>query len=144
MHAALIKHLFRLEEISFIFMTVRDPVKRAISEYRMRANIVGSPDSLKNWFQGISRAYLSDNFIAENHIRPQSEFWLPTCDIYRQENGFKGLTERIEERVNMKLQYRDIPFHGQSEKAAPAFADDEQAVPLIRQFYSDDYLKFGY
>jgi len=109
MHAAQIMTLLRPAKFDYLFMTVREPLRRVISEYKMLVRTVSDAPPLTQWFDVISKQYLEDNYVAENHIRPQSEFWLPSCDVYRQEDGFgDALVERIEEKLGMTLPYRKV------------------------------------
>ena len=146
MHAEQILSLLRLSSIDYIFMTVRDPLARLFSVYKMYARAaVADVPSLPVWVDRVFRRYLADSYTAENHIRPQAEFWLPTCEIFRQEDGHgSALTQRIEQKLGIELKHRTIGTLNKDKDTSIDPADIEKIAPLVRQFYHRDYLMFGY
>jgi hypothetical protein len=91
------------------------------------------------------REYIADPFIIDNHIRPQSEFWIPGCDVFRQERGFgPDFVERLEQRTGMIFPERNVG-HGNAGPDLPVREEEiEQVRPAVRQFYQPDFLTFGY
>jgi hypothetical protein len=145
MHAEQILSLLRLHSIDYIFMTVRDPLARVISEYKMYARAVVDAPPLSEWVDRLFRRYLADNYVAENHIRPQAEFWLPTCEIFRQEDGHgSALTLRIEQKLGIELKHPTIGTHNMDKGTSIDPAEIQKIAPIVRQFYHRDYVMFGY
>jgi hypothetical protein len=145
MHAAQIMMLLRPARFDYLFMTVREPLRRLVSEYKMRVRTVGDAPSLTQWFERISKQYVEDNYVAENHIRPQSEFWLPTCEVYKQEDGFGDiLVGRLEERLGMTFSQRRVGMYNDDETTLVDAAEIKRVRPLVLRFYRQDYLNFGY
>ncbi|HTZ70955.1 MAG TPA: sulfotransferase family 2 domain-containing protein [Acetobacteraceae bacterium] len=146
LHAEPITAALRPARFDFVFMTVRNPLARIVSEYRMRLSGEGArPPALSEWLDQTFNRFAEDPYTGDNHIRPQSEFWLPNCEVYRQEDGYgPALVNRIEERLVTELEHRDI---GQVNlaKATDPDSDEIKAIePRVRQFYRQDYLTFGY
>jgi hypothetical protein len=126
-------------------MTVRDPLARIISEYKMYARGVVDAPALSVWVDRVFRRYLADSYAAENHIRPQAEFWLPTCEIFRQEDGHgAALTQRIEQKLGIELKHQTIGTLNKDKDTSIDPADVEKIAPMVRQFYHRDYQMFGY
>jgi hypothetical protein len=145
MHAEQINLLLRPARMDFVFMTVRDPLRRLVSAYKMRAKTQAAPPSLSSWFDEMCKQYQEDPYVGDNHIRPQSAFWLPNCEVFRQEDGYgEALVARIEEKLAITLQQREIGKHHIGPPADPDSAEFEKLLPRIRQFYQSDYQMFGY
>lgn len=70
---------YDLEKISGIFMFVRDPVDRLISEYHWRHSMTSNSEkpSLNSWWEVMENEFARDPFVLDNHIRPQADFFLP-------------------------------------------------------------------
>jgi len=145
MHAEQITTLLRPARMDFVFMTVRDPLRRLISEYKMRSKSQAVLPPISIWFNQMCKQYQEDNYTGENHIRPQSEFWLPNCEVFRQEDGYgEVLVARIEEMLGITLKSQLIGMHHTGEVADPDPDELQKLLPHVRQFYRSDYLMFGY
>ncbi len=68
MDAAQILALLRPSRIDFVFMTVREPLSRAVSEYRMQVREIGNLPTLPAWFRRMRREFIDINYLAENQI----------------------------------------------------------------------------
>jgi hypothetical protein len=145
MHAEHLRMAVRLSRLTYIFMTVRHPMKRLLSEFKTRVRDDGISTSLSAWVDDTFREYIADPFIIDNHIRPQSEFWIPGCDVFRQERGFgPDFVERLEQRTGMIFPERNVG-HGNAGPDLPVREEEiEQVRPAVRQFYQPDFLTFGY
>jgi hypothetical protein len=145
MHAAQITAILRPSEFDFTFMTVRDPLARLLSEYKMRFRSKNSAPPLPAWVEQMFKRYIDNPFVADNHIRPQCEFWLPNCEVYRQEDRHGDtLAGRIEEKLELSLEHRTLGGYNIDEGTDIDQADIVQVEPLVRQFYRQDYFTFGY
>ena len=145
MHAEQINAILRPSRMQYVFMTVRDPLRRLVSEYKMRARAPGPLPPITRWFDQMVKQFQEDGYVRENHIRPQSEFWFPGCEIFRQEDGYgEPLVARIEEKLGVTLPSREIGIHHTGERADPDPAQLATLLPRVKQFYRSDYLMFGY
>jgi hypothetical protein len=145
MDAAQILALLRPARIDLVFMTVREPLSRAVSEYRMQLRETKNVAALPQWFMQMTRDFLENNYLAENHIRPQSDFWLPNCHIFRVEDGLgETLVSLMEQRTGLKLPHREIGSHNADGGTPLDPMDVERVRPLVENFYRQDYLRFGY
>ncbi len=144
LHGAQLQTIFRLRGFDYIFMTVRHPVDRLVSEYRMRAVMQEKIQDIDTWIADVFAKYPGNNFMIDNHIRPQSEFWLPGCEVYRQEDGFG------EQWVSLLSQRARIAFDHRAVEVAMRFPNVAQQQPSaeslrrIHQFYAKDFEQFGY
>jgi hypothetical protein len=101
------------------FMMLRDPVARLVSEYRYRAKRYAEEAGWacpgpgpEHWlhfeqegaFRGTFDAFVSFAFgktrknprFADNHIRPQSDFWRPGTRVFRYEDGIEPILRWID------------------------------------------------
>ena len=145
MDAAQIMALFRPSRFDFVFMTVREPLSRVISEYRMQMREKGTIAALPAWFMQMTREFVENNYFAENHIRPQSDFWLPNCHVFRLEEGLgDNLVSLMEQHTGLSLSHRDIGSHNADAGTPVDPKNIERVRPLVEDFYRQDYLRFGY
>lgn len=148
MEAALLRQTFRLEKFDGIFMTVRHPVKRIISEYRMRLD-PEEPEHFNDWFGKIFEEYQEDPYVSDNHIRPQHEFVIEGCAIFRQEDKFDaGWAAKVESLFGIKFNKVFSGVAESSHKKAPyaSHASDISAEnkEKILKLYKKDFETFGY
>ena len=145
MDAAQILAQFRPARMDFVFMTVREPLARLVSEYRMQARELANVPALPDWFQRMRRDFVENNHVAENHIRPQSDFWLPNSHVVRIEDGLgEPLVALIERHTGLSLSQREIGAHNRDEGKPVDPQEVERVRPLAEDFYRQDYLRFGY
>ncbi len=148
MHADTLRATFRLDRFDAIFMTVRDPLARFRSEYLMR-HPSGHPvdsTSVERWAHRQLMAYQSDPYTLDNHLRPQSSFYVPGCRVFRLEEGLEEIST-LEEQVGVEMP-KDFP-HKLSRRQGAAVANaDVQISDALRNtlcaFYAEDYHRFGY
>lgn len=134
-HAELIKEEFDLSEFSYIFSIYRDPVERLISEYTWRCSKGGQRyPSLKYWVELIFDLYDQNNYVNDNHIRPQSEFYFEGCEVYDFKNISslpEKLSEKIDLNVSKKLSYTNYSTY--------KYELTERCKNTIIDFYKSDY-----
>ena len=109
MHLEMLQTVFDLEKIDYMFMTIRHPVPRLISEYRMRKGPQRGL-TLDDWFDEALKAYLKNPFCFDNHFRPQSDFWHPSCQVFKLENGYSHIIKELELRLNVDFEDKEVPY----------------------------------
>lgn len=134
-HAELIKQEFNLSDFSYIFSIYRDPVDRLISEYTWRCSKGGQRyPSFKYWIELIFDLYEQNNYINDNHIRPQNEFYFDECDVYDFE-GVSSLPKKLSKKVDLKnvniLKYENSSNYD--------YVLTEKCKQHIIDFYKKDY-----
>jgi hypothetical protein len=145
MHAEQILSHFRMERFDCIFMTVRNPMDRLLSEYKMRAGNLPDVPPLPIWFDRVMKRYLEDRYCLDNHIRPQVEFLVPSCKVFRQEEDLgPEFTQFLEERLKLTLSHRILAVTNRGREIEFDPADVAKIAPAVHQFYRQDYLTFGY
>lgn len=144
---AILEAIFNFDRFDYIFMTCRDPILRFKSAFLMRAS--GKPNADQNlWANGVLRKYRADPFVYDNHIRPQSDFYIPGIDVFRQEDGFdEAWAVRLGERIG--CDFREPPVRKMVRKemigrSAHDVDFDDTVFQKLREFYSNGFILFGY
>ena len=148
MHLEMLQTVFDLEKIDYIFMTVRHPVDRLISEYRMKKGPKRGL-TLADWFDKALKSYLENPFCFDNHFRPQSDFWHPYFQVFKLENEYSHLIKEIEQRFNVDFEVKEIPHAMNRDKMVGEI--DEKLIQItdslrsrIELFYRRDFELFDY
>lgn len=130
-------------DLDFSFAVVRNPVTRIQSEYRYQTGVSRlSRLSFSTWLRVMLAAARIEPRVYENHIRPQVDLIPENCEIFRLEDGFDPLIERLDDvtgstapdqgmRHLLKRERKDIALH-------------RQDIELLRAFYAEDFERFGY
>jgi len=148
MHNVLLQSLFKLDEFDEIFMIVRNPYDRFCSEYCWVNQLdFKSPYPIELWATEAFEAYSGDNYILDNHLRPQVEFRLPNTTIYKLEQGFDSIIQDLENRHQLKLSYDGVKVFTR-DKISGYSADkatlNQATKELIYRQYSEDFRCFDY
>jgi hypothetical protein len=146
MEAAILAKVFRLSSFDYIFMTVRHPIERILSEYKMRvAEKIDLPD-VNMWVRRSLRCYGDNPYMMDNHIRPQVDFWMERADVFKQEDGFgRDWVEQISSRIPCKFEQRNTEIAMRFDVRAAERSDlSNGSNEALRRFYDSDYRLFGY
>jgi hypothetical protein len=144
MHAAMLREILHLRGFGYMFMTVRNPIDRLVSEYRMRAVMQSQIDDIDAWIDYVLGAYGGNNFMIDNHIRPQSEFWLPGCEVFKQEHGFGAAWVRhLRDKIACDFAHTEVEVAMRFGAVAPR-RPSVASLRRIREFYAGDFELFGY
>jgi len=145
LHAEPLLVLLRPALIRYVFMTVRHPISRVVSEYKMQRRVGKRAVSLSQWLNRALSAYMDTPFALDNHVRPQHEFLIPGCDVFRQENGFgQAFVERLSERTGISFAGREMVNYNVDEGPDVDEAEIANIRAAVRQFYRLDFATFGY
>lgn len=147
MHGTTLAKIFDLSKFSYIFMTIRNPFTRIQSEYRMlrHGNLAGP--EINAWIESVLIKYETNPFVLDNHIRPQAEFLVPGCQVFRQENlGELAWASDIAKKLPLEFEAGELTRHMDFSNE-PSLANetiDDARRGLLRQFYEKDFALFGY
>ncbi len=144
LHADVLQQVFRLKGFSYMFMTVRNPLDRLVSEYRMRAHMQATIEDIDTWVEAVLGGFQQNPYLIDNHIRPQAEFWVPGCEVFKQEYGFgEAWVDHIASRVGGRFDHRQVGVEMRFDAVArPALS--VAAMRRVREFYARDYELFAY
>jgi hypothetical protein len=146
-HRDLLKQTLRLESFTYVFMTVRHPIDRLKSEFLWRVRDKSADPN--SWAYGTLANYEKDEFLLDNHIRPQHEFLLPGADIFRLEDGYEDAwINRISESLGVEMAHRNVDHKNVAMEFSGRSVEDvhfnEAASSAIAHFYRNDFGRFGY
>ena len=140
--------LFDLNRFDYIFASVRNPLDRLFSEFKW--HLKNSKDlrieDFSKWSIASLSNYESNNYIYDNHLRPQSEFLFNGIEVFKHESNFtaeyfsKLLSKRL--KLNIVLKPPSASFNNRNFKEMPAIT--QKCLKTIISFYKDDYKLLGY
>ena len=130
-------------ELDLCFAVVRDPARRAISEYGFqKGQSLMSRLGFSVWLRAMIHAATRDPRIYENHIRPQVDLVPEGAEIFRLEDGLEAIVPRIDAVVGQAAPGVEM---GHLLKRASTRIDlTAQDARLLARFYAEDYGRFGY
>lgn len=149
MHSEMLQQQLQLHKLDGMFMTTRHPYNRFCSEYcyHNKSNCDTSEKAVENWARKIFKAYSKDNFILDNHFRPQHEFYVPGTEIYKLEKGFKRIVGDLSRRYKIELPYQEM--HEMSREKENHFPSSDVKLndtvkSMLNTLYQKDFQQFGY
>ncbi|UDY22668.1 sulfotransferase family 2 domain-containing protein [Nocardioides sp. Kera G14] len=150
-HAPLLMATVDVSKVDAVFMIVRDPVARFRSEYSWRRRgsrdpTLGAADVVELWLKD-QLVRLADNpFHGDNHMRPQVEFALDDCDIYRFEEGLDVIAAGLDARFDLGISEHMGHVHDSSGFALPSSSVEINSTveAMLREYYADDFRLLGY
>ena len=109
MHAPILETLFRIEAFDYVFAVVRNPTSRLVSEFRMRHRERSLEANIDRWVKNTLSTYRRNPFVYDNHVRPQHEFIVSGCQVFRLEDGLgDGFLAAISEGAGLEFQTREM------------------------------------
>ncbi|WP_372921177.1 sulfotransferase family 2 domain-containing protein [Roseovarius sp.] len=130
-------------EIHYCFAIVRDPVERIVSEYRFQSGISkASGLGFSTWLRIVLSAARRDPRVYDNHIRPQCDLVPEEAEIFRFEDGFQPVIQRLDALFGPADSDAEIRHLLKRPKPRPQLF--RQDLDLVHEFYAEDYRRFGY
>ena len=144
LHAEVLHAIFHTNRFSYAFMTVRHPVDRLLSEYRMRAAVQKSIEDVDTWIAEALTGCARNAYHLDNHLRPQVEFWFAGCEVYRQEDGFgTAWADTIATKLGCEISHRGVDVAMRYADVS-SVAPNAASIARIEAFYRQDFEFFGY
>jgi hypothetical protein len=146
MHAALLDALFDTASFDYVFMTVRHPMRRLLSKFTMENPGIATADRLEAWILRVFGEVAANPAYLDNHLRPQSDFFLRHAEVFRLEDGFgPAFVSRLRDRIGARFGAMPVNHEMQSREAA---IDETLIRPALRSmilaYYRKDFETFGY
>ena len=143
-HGALLESLFHPSLFDHVFMVVRNPIDRAVSDFRYlvrRRQLADNPPNFSRWLRyRLFRASLNPYYM-DNHFRPQLEFECFDTAVYRFEDGLSAPIVDMNAKLGTQVP-EDLP---RVNEAAPVEVHVREAdKELIYGRYREDFERFGY
>ena len=141
--AARVRGLYRIEAFDYVFMTVRHPIDRLVSEFAYRTR--GQDIDINTWVPRAFDAYRRDPYVLDNHLRPQWEFILPGCEIFYQEAGYaERWAETVAGHLGVEMHATPGMENASGSTARHRYGMTEEVAEMARMFYELDFRLFGY
>jgi hypothetical protein len=142
-HAALLEAMFTPDYFDYAFMIVRDPLERLKSEY-LYSRRLGRIDtflSFSMWAEVVLRLAAFEPTLRSNHIRPQVDFLCFQAEVFRFEEGMDKILDTVSSKTGLPRP-EAIPH----ERPSPPSNIEISArgICKVREYYAEDYKRFGY
>ena len=152
LHAEALQKTFDVSSFDLVFTVVRDPVDRAVSEFNMRRPAEAGEDSgdeqFRRWFSWCRKSIGRRPWALDNHIRPQVDFMVPDCRVFRFEDGLDMVLRfalaTIEKPHAVRPPCPEVPHLLKSHGGLSRSDLGEESLDSIFHVYREDYAHFGY
>ena len=148
MHRDMLRSIFDLNKFDFIFMTVRNPLNRLISEFRWRNE--NEPVDVNEWIASRYHEYSQNPFILDNHLRPQYEFFVEEAKFYRQDDKFDSQwSETFYKDSGIELDLSLVKPKIRVSESKLSGSDvlnkmNKESLKTITEWYYRDFVDFNY
>lgn len=137
-----------LRRLTYSFTVIRNPIERLISEffYRIPKSYYTfcTSQMFSQWTKDIFNLYTKNNFINDNHIRPQHEFIFNNMEIFKfgETNKIIKKLQTIDPFINTYMPHENKGTPN-LENAKMKWDIPNQTLNLIKEFYKKDFDLFN-
>ena len=136
-HEEIIKNIFDISKFNKIFTVVRNPFNRLKSEFYWQLNQkISTNKSPEDWFDNVLEKYNQNNYIYDNHIRPQNEFIWEKLHIFKLEEGLKKVYEYVFDKRFLYIKEPKLKKMKYDQNIEGQFL---KIKSKIEDFYAKDY-----
>lgn len=140
-----LKEVLDNEKVDFSFCVIRTPLDRIKSEYRFvrsnpyinRGNTTINSEDFHNFVVEMFKEYEKNNYVADNHIRPQIDFIHEGMKVYRF-GEWDAVIKDLSDYLNLKN--TKLPHSNLFSRKEWSVKDE--TIELIKNFYVEDYKLF--
>ncbi len=147
-------------DFDFVFMTVRDPIDRLLSEFRHQRT--RGRKRATRYAGGRARPPLAalagfglwvdyalgrtrrDRYFSDNHLRPQSEFRIWDPETFRLEDGLVEVKQRLDSVFGLEGTLPSQPRMTSTDRSGSRSDLRGSRLDRARDFYLEDFANFGY
>jgi hypothetical protein len=144
--SALIKENILVETTSFT--VVRNPIERFKSEINFQLASEKFPNTPYDTIANILiDAYEKNNYVFDNHLRPQHEFILENTKIFKFEDTIHNIRNILNETFDLELIEKEVFQNELSSKSGVRTSDivlSSETLNKIQDLYKKDFEIFGY
>jgi len=145
LHREPLEQLYHASCFHWVFMIVRHPVGRMVSEYRYQRrkgglhpqNFISFSLWLRYWLYRARR----NASVRENHFRPQSDFASFGAEVFALENGLGPVVDRFSQVTGVTS---PVPIEMRNASPKQPVAVSKADRRLIGDFFHADFAAFGY
>jgi len=124
----------------YAFTIVRNPYEKLRSEYFYRATNQ-KRHSYSEWIRRLLTQYIKNNFVLDNHLRPQNHFIESNLDVFKFEDGMDNIIAEIAPKIGVDKP-AVVPKENVSVKQETKLSNE--TLNLINRIYKNDFDQLGY
>lgn len=150
-HLDVLRTFLDLEEMTYSFGVCRRPFDRVVSEYKWQCSNSGNDLSPAEWWEEMKSAYVKNQWVCDNHLRPQIEFLDDSAvEIFKLEDGLSQVVNRISESFHLDpIRVGLLKLLSQTMRKKSKSADQVDRAFLeiqrdVEMYYSVDYKFLNY
>lgn len=142
MHAEVFDKFVPSSFYDYGFAVVRHPIDRLFSEYKWRLSKGQLKKEFDPWVRSVISGYKSNNYICDNHIRPQNEFITADIEVFKFEDGIDKVLQKVASTLD--LEAIDTTAHKNKTESGVKVEWTLETKKLVSVFYAEDFIDFGY
>lgn len=128
------------KDFTYTFAIVRNPYTRAISEFTWKPNNKGK--CFNSWFHSFTKGYENNNFIGDNHFRPQYHFLGRGIKrVFSLEDGYDNIVGELKDTLG-KSNFPSSCSHTNKKRFDVDLSNID--YDMIYNFYRIDFDALGY
>lgn len=137
----LIEEFGDFSQFDYMFSVYRDPLDRHLSEFTWAPwGLMGhdkyTSEAFEDWTRRIFKVYERSPYQFDNHIRPQSDFYIEGMDVYDYED-ISNLPNKLCAILGMDM--IDLPYERSSRRDDFEYVIYEETAKDVEDFYKNDY-----
>ncbi len=151
MHVDLLRSILNPKDFDHIVTIVRNPFERMKSEYAWQRKQSITDLDPEEWIDHVIMEFEENQFICDNHIRPQNEFILQQSEVYKLEkDGVMRAIESVSSHYSQRslISYITEKIPGSKLKKTTKSYNIEKVFERhrskIQDFYAKDYIELSY
>lgn len=139
-------------DFDFVFMTVRHPISRLLSEYRyqrsitvrLKKNPIAQALTFDLWCRYVLLRSSRNPFYSDNHLRPQADFAVWSPAIYRLEDGLDQIRKGLDSLIGVPGEWPSGPRKVSTDDAGTADGLRPSTRRLIQKCFARDFEAYNY
>ncbi|MEH6552199.1 MAG: sulfotransferase family 2 domain-containing protein [Pseudomonadales bacterium] len=134
-----IRSIFWKVKWDYAFSIVRNPYTRMESEYFYRTST--AEVTFSDWLLKNLENYLGDNYIFDNHFRPQNEFLGYGLEVFRLEDGLGQVVSKLTDITGLIAPPSEPRINAAHRRS---LLWSSEARQLFNQIYTEDFSLLSY
>lgn len=148
-----VDRMFPEGTLAWVFAVTRDPVARAVSEYKYQSwrHNIRSPwrrrftrFGFSVWIAMALAGARRDPLFLDNHMRPQVDMLPRGAELFRLEDGFDALIARLDAATGTRAPELEVGHEVRGPGPLRPAHPSRQDLALIAAAFTEDYSRLGY
>lgn len=139
-HYSMLKSILNFSEFDCIFSILRDPIDRLRSEYKWVNRKKTNPEPFEDWAKHVLREYKHNNYILDNHLRPQSDFVGEDVKVFSIDFGIEFILSAVSKCIDDDIVLDNAPHIHRSKEILTTYSLSDEVSEQVSLLYDRDFL----